>query len=116
MTGLRGSTHYSYVFKMNVIGSVLSGEETLESASRRFGIRGHSTIAKWMRKLDQTTDHLYLKKSNPKLDYEARIKQLEEALAFEKLKSRAYEEMIKMAESEHKISIKKKRDTKPSKK
>ena len=117
MTGLRGSIYYSYAFKMEVIESVLSGEESLESASRRFGINGHCTIAKWIRKLDGSNIDLILKKKNPlRSDYESRIKELEEALAFEKLKSRAYEEMIKIAESEHKISIKKKRDTKQSKK
>ncbi len=117
MTGLRGSIHYSYAFKMMVIESVLSGEECLESASRRFGIKGHSTITKWMRKLDRSNLDLILKKKKSnKSDYESRIKELEEALAFEKLKSRAYEEMIKIAESEHRISIKKKRDTKQLKK
>jgi len=117
MSGLTSSVHYSYDFKMRVIETVLKGEESMESASRRFDIGGHTTIAKWMRKLERSNVDLILKKNKPSSsDKEARIKELEEALAFEKLRSRAYEEMIKIAESEHKISIKKKRDTKQSKK
>ena len=110
MSGLTGSIHYSYSFKMRVVQTILSGEESLESASRRFGIKGHCTIAKWMRKLEESNAYVDLK--NKKLlesNYESRIKELEEALAFEKLRTRALEEMIKIAESELKISIKKKR-------
>ena len=116
MSGLKGSVHFPYSFKMRVIQDVLSGAETMESASRKYGIKGHSTVAKWMRKLEETNLHFSLKESSKKKDLESRIKELEEALAFEKLKSRAYEEMIKLAESELNISIEKKSDTKQSKK
>lgn len=101
---------------MRVVETVLNGEESMESASRRFGIKGHTTIARWIRKLELSNVNLILKKQPPKSDYESRIRELEEALAYEKLRSRAYEEMIKIAEAEHKISIKKKRATKQSKK
>lgn len=117
MSGLTGSVHYSYGFKKKVIESILSGAESQESASRKYGIKGHSTIAKWMRKLERSNVDIILNKKHlPKSDYVARIKELEEALAVEKLRSRAYEEMIRIAESDYKISIKKKRDTKQSKK
>ena len=116
MSGLKGSVSYSYEFKMRVIDLVLNGEESLTSASRRFGIMGHSTIAKWIRKLEESNVDLILKKKKlPSSDYEARIQELEKALAYEKLRSRAYEEMIKIAEDELKISIKKKPNTKQSK-
>ena len=107
---------YSYSFKMKVLEEVLSGRESKVSASRKYGIKGHSTIAKWMRKLEGSNLHVVLKDKSSKEDYESRIKELEEALAFEKLKSRAYEEMIKLAESELDISIEKKFDTKQLKK
>jgi len=117
MSGLRSSVHYSYEFKMRVLETVLSGDESMESASRRFGIKGHTTIAKWMRKLEASNVDLILKKNKPSSsDYESRIKELEEALAYEKLRSNAYKEMIKIAEKDLKISIEKKPDTKQSKK
>lgn len=116
MSGLKGSVSYSYSFKMKVLEEVLSGRESKVSASRRYGIKGHSTIAKWLRKLDESNLHFTVKESSNKKDNESRIRDLEAALAFEKLKSRAYEEMIKIAESELNISIEKKFDTKQSKK
>lgn len=47
---------------------------------------------------------------------DSRIEQLQEALRLAKLKNEAYERLIKIAEEEYKISIKKKRGTKQSKK
>ena len=116
MSGLKGSVSYSYAFKMKVLEEVISGRESKISASRKYGIKGHSTIAKWMRKLESSNLHVVLKDQSSKSDYESRIRELEEALAREKLKSRAYQEMIKLAESELNISIEKKFDTKQLKK
>ena len=52
MSGLRSSSHYSYLFKVRVIGEVLSGSLSKEEVSKKYEIKGHSTISKWIRKLD----------------------------------------------------------------
>lgn len=116
MSGLRSSVHYSYSFKKRVIDEVLSGEISKEEAGKKYGIRGHSTISKWLRKLDRTHYPSIKMKLSDKVSEQRRIKELEEALAYEKLKSRALEEMINIAEEQLKISIRKKSDTKQSKK
>lgn len=86
-----------------------------EQASRTFGIKGHSTILKWMRKLEGTEANYLDMKKHDRQAYEARIRELERALKHEQMKSHAFEQMIRMAEEELKISIKKKLDTKQSK-
>ena len=116
MSGLRSSIHYSYSFKMKVVNEVLSGDISKEAASRKYGIRGHCTISKWIRKLDRSHYPSIRMKLSDLSSEQKRIKELEEALAYEKLKSRAYEEMISIAEEQLKISIRKKFDTKQSKK
>jgi len=113
MSGLRSIRNYSFEFKMLVIEEVLSGEISKEAASRKYGIKGHSTISKWIRKFGHNTMPMSLPE---KADLKERIKELEKLLEYERLKRVAYEEMIKIAERELKISIRKKSDSKQSKK
>lgn len=116
MSGLRGSVSYSLTFKLMVIKEVLSGKMSQIDASRKYGIKGHSTILKWIRKLEEDKPKLNLMESSDQSNLEARIKELEVALENEQLRSKAYEEMIKIAEIELKIKIRKKSSTKQSKK
>ena len=51
-----------------------------------------------------------------KEDLEKKAKDLEKQLSYEKMKSEAFDTMIKIAEKELKISIRKKSDTKQFKK
>ncbi len=115
MSGLKDSVGYSRAFKIMVLNEVRSGSISKTEASRKYGIKGHSTISKWMRKLDEKKPKLDLMKPLEQSSYESRIRELEAALAHEKLRSKALEEMINIAESELKIQIKKKLDTKQSK-
>ncbi len=115
MLGLKTSRHYDAAFKRRVVEEVRRGDFSMESASRRYGIGGHTTIAKWMRKLDlDALDQDMTDKE--KQDYEDRIKELTEALRLARMKSEAFDEMINIAEQEFKIPIRKKSNTKQSKK
>ena len=107
MSGLRSSSHYSYLFKVRVIGEVLSGSLSKEEASKKYGIKGHSTISKWIRKLDSGHTAVSVMDSKDRTSYEKRIRELEDALRFERLRTSSLEEMISIAEEELKTSIRK---------
>ena len=92
MSGLRSSSHYSYLFKVRVIGEVLSGSLSKEEASKKYGIKGHSTISKWIRKLDSGHTAVSVMDSKDRTFYEKRIRELEDALRFERLRTSSLEE------------------------
>ena len=125
MYGLKESNYYySDDFKFHVVSEVLSGKITKEEARRQYGIKGKSTVLKWMRKFGVAQGQTKLPSINmsKKLtnkDNEAllkRIKELEEALLDEKIKAEGYSIMIDIAEKEFNIPIRKKLGTKQSKK
>lgn len=112
MSGLKSSNYYPLKFKLQVIDEVLSGKISKEAARKKYGIKGNSTIIKWIRKLD--IESIKMAK-NKDINYEKRIKELEALLEFERMKRIAAEEMITIAEEQLKINIRKKSDTKQSK-
>ena len=86
---------------------------------RRFGVKNESTVRNWINKYNQNLLSLPEKPDNNsdmlelnKEDLEKKVKDLEKQLSYEKMKSEAYDTMIKIAERELKISIRKKSDTK----
>jgi len=111
MSGLRGSNQFSLGFKLKVIEEANRGELSLKELNEKYGIRGHSTISKWMRKLEYKASNL-----SKQTEYELRqrIKELEKLLEYERLKHKASETMIDVAEEELKITIRKKSDSKQS--
>lgn len=90
------------------------GDLSLTELSKKYGIRGHCTISKWMRKLDGKMTALKRKDNENDHDLRNRIKDLEKLLEYEKLKRLAAETMIEVAEKELNISIRKKSETKQS--
>jgi len=121
MSVIRNSHHYPLDFKMKVIREVMDGKISKEEANRKYGIKGHSTITTWIRKFEGVYKRPESLTNNSKMDsterlaYEQRIKELEKSLEDEKLKSKAYELVIEIAEKELKIPIRKKSNTKQSK-
>ncbi|NNF86874.1 MAG: helix-turn-helix domain-containing protein [Winogradskyella sp.] len=111
MSGLRSSTKFSLQFKLKIIEEARREDISLTELSRKYGIQGHSTIRKWIRKLEGKSYKL-----SKKTDHELkrRIKDLEKLLDHERLKRLAAEQMIEVAEEELKISIRKKSDSKQS--
>lgn len=119
MSGSKKNQFYSDAFKRAVVQRALSGEMSKTELSRLYGIKGHSTISKWIRKLQSEPSNAFLKKGKTtpdSLSAHKRIAELEEALRAEQLRSEAYKKMIELAEEKFQISIEKKFDSKRSKK
>ena len=110
---------YSEEFKLKVVHEVLRSELSQESCRKKYGIKGHSTISKWIRKFGMSSEPIYMSKKNKNerlSELKSEIKLLRMELSYEKLKSEAFSEMIDIAEEELKISIRKKSGAKQSKK
>lgn len=116
MSGLKT---FNEEFKRKVVYEVKMGFISKEEARRTYNIAGHSTVLKWIRKFEGK-DPFNLrampqnKSSND--DLLKRIKELEHQLEDETLRSEGLSKMIDIAEDQLNISIRKKSDTKQSKK
>lgn len=115
---MKGNRRYSDSFKREVIREVQEGHLSKAEALRKYNIPGSSSIIDWIRKFADTDIQ------EPKMDYSKsdkeelikRIKELERKLEDEQIRSFGYNKMIDIAEEQLKISIRKKPDTKQSKK
>lgn len=125
---MKKNVYYNEEMKLKIIEQVLSGEINMYQAQLRYNIGGNCTISRWISKFmsqnnlnGQTvqTDMVGNPSENedPKGEIaklKAQIKQLEDQLEYEKLRSEAYETMIRIAEKEFKLPIKKKFGAKQS--
>jgi len=110
---------FSETLKREVVCQVQSGELTKSEAKRKYGINGHSTILKWIRKFEGSDPHFQSIMDYSKSDKKEllkRIKELERKLEDEQIRSFGYSKMIDIAEEQLKVPIRKKPDTKQSKK
>jgi len=109
---------YSDDFKWKVVQEVLSGEITQAEAKRKYNIKSNSAILYWTRQLSGIENYrdsrvVYLpehdmsaKSKDSEKDKE--IRELKEALEREQNRSLVYEMMIKVAEEEYGLPIRKK--------
>lgn len=122
--------------KKEAVYRVLIGELTKKAAMETYGIRGSSGLDRWIEKYGHgiLIEHKDLfeqigvygkrrgmkKKTTAKnegmelTELKGRIRELEKALEKEKLRSEAYSTMIDLAEEQLKVQIRKKSDTKQS--
>ena len=109
--------------KLRVVKEYLSTGISQKELKLKYGFSGNSTIYNWISKFDipKPDDDFFkkqevmskeIRKSKSELDQEARIKQLESELAYEKLRTEALSTMIDIAEDRFKIPIRKKSGTK----
>jgi len=114
---------YSESFKRSVCEEYLRTGVPKDVLKQKYGIKGKSAILDWLRKfgyLDEKptfkagTTQVEEKETNQ--DVQARIQELEKLLESAQLEKQALELLIKVAESELKIDIRKKSVTKQSKK
>lgn len=113
----RSQRDYSLSFKLSVVEQVEKGEMTYKQAQKRYGIQGRSTVLVWCRKhglQDWTEPRGSCKRRAPMsniapkaLTPEQRIKELEQQLKDEKLKSALFEKVIDIMRDEHGITVKK---------
>lgn len=116
---MAGQNFFSDALKREVIFQVQSGQLTKAEANRKYDIKGHCTILKWIRNFEGTDpdfqSFMDYSKSDKK-DLIKRIKELERQLEDEQIRSFGYSKMIDIAEEQLNVSIRKKPDTKQSKK
>jgi len=114
--------YYTDEFKQKVINEVLNGLISKEEARRRYGIRGKSTVLKWMRKFEASKTGCYMARKKNDLstrsreELEAENLRLKQELEEERLRNRALNVMIDIAERQFNIPIRKKRGARQSKK
>lgn len=128
----RKRSKYSEQFKKRLVRQIIEDGYTPLEIVRRHDI-GSSSIYRWLEKYeDEINGNFELNQakgsmSSPQKDQKkesdknphketnsSRIEELEEELRIERLKRKAYQQMIKIAEERFKISIKKKYGTKQS--
>jgi transposase len=114
---------YTDEFKYKVVLEYLNSDSSYEVIMRKYGIKGDGCISSWRRKFglsNPSDDQLMLNKSMSEeiektareRELEAKVKELEGALAHEKLRSLALNTIIDIAERDLKIPIRKKPGTK----
>ena len=116
---MSGLNYYSDSLKREVVLQVQSGQISKEEARKKYGIKGHSIILKWIRKFEESDPQfksLMDYSKSDKKDLIKRIKELERKLEDEQIRSFGYSKMIDIAEERLKVPIRKKPDTKQSKK
>lgn len=109
----RSYFRYSESFKLHVISEIESGHLTIEGARRRFGIAGGETVQKWLRCYGK--NHLLgrvVRVERPEekdriKELEAKVRELESALAHSQVKLFAYESLVEVAEKHYKADFKK---------
>ena len=111
----RSQRDYSLAFKLQLVGELERGELNFSQATKKYGIQGHTTVAKWFRKFS-TLDWKELPIVSHKKTPEQRIKELEALLAIEKEKVHVLNVAIDIADDMLKTDIRKKYLPKQSKK
>ena len=114
--GRKKVNRYPSTFRLRVIKSILEDKVSVSEAETRYGVSNQS-IYRWLDGNKPKTSESMSK--SPKEDQEqlkARLKALEEELRLERLRTLAYKQMIKEAETYFNISIEKKSGSKQSKK
>jgi transposase len=104
---------YSSAFKQKVVEEVEKGN-SINSIRKLYGIKGSPTISNWLKEYGK--NHLLSKvvriemkdEKNIIRELEKRNRQLEKALADEKLKSMCLEALVEIAQEDYGIDLKKK--------
>ncbi len=105
---------YSLAFQQKVVKEIETGKiRSVNEAQRIYDIRGNGTVAKWVRKLGK--NELISKvvrvemrnEADKQKELKARIRELESALANERIKTIALESLMEVAEEEYGIDFKK---------
>lgn len=115
--------HFTDEFKFHVVQEYLNTDITLEELKKKHSIRGNNCIPNWKRKFgtsEVTEEQINLQRTMSKekektpqeRKLEAKIKELEKALEYERMRTLALDTMINVAERDLKISIRKKSGTK----
>ncbi len=103
-------------FKRLVIKEINEGKFTPAEAERHYGIKGHSTVNKWLKKyskegLNRKKVIERLEKEETKVEkLEHRIRELEKALSDSMIENLVNKELVKLAKIHYGIDLKKNSD------
>jgi transposase-like protein len=104
---------YSMAFKRHVVSEYETGKSVYE-LQKRYGIGGNGTVERWVRQygregLRHKLMHIQHPDEQDRVkELEARVKELESALAQVTLDRLMYQAMVEVAEREHGLDLKKK--------
>ncbi|MCJ7811929.1 transposase [bacterium] len=113
---------FTEAFKVHVVREVETGRISQSEVSRRYGILGHSTILKWIRKYGKLPTHGSKRKGSMRMEekeiellrLENEIKELKQELENARFKNVVLETLVDVAERELGIPIRKKYGAKRS--
>lgn len=119
----RKVNHFTDDFRFQVVQEYLNTGISQRELQKKYSISGNNCINNWMRKFgtsEVTVEQINLQQAMTKEEektprerkLEAKVKELEKALAQERLRTLALDTMINIAERDLKISIRKKSGTK----
>ena len=117
---------FTEIFKLKVAKEYMETEMSQEELRKKYNIRGSSNITNWVRKfgllpepeekrINGYSGYIMKKvkeKTMAEKALENRVKELVKQLGYEKLRSDAFDTMIKIAEDKFDIAIRKKSGTK----
>ncbi|WP_337045409.1 transposase [Emticicia sp. 17c] len=116
----RSQRDYSMSLKLQIVQEIERGKLTSSEAMKRYGIQGHGTVLKWLRKFgnfdweNQSPNNMSKTPEQKIMELEAKVKLLEKqkALLEEQAfvsdkKAIIFDMMIELAEEEYKIDIRK---------
>ncbi|MFZ4549509.1 MAG: transposase [Bacteroidales bacterium] len=110
----RMRTEYSTAFKRKVVQEIEEGKLRVEEANRLYGIKGHSTISKWLKAMGRNHKIGKVVRIETEKEYgilrelEKEKKQLESALAGAYLRIISLEKTIDVLNREYGGDVKKK--------
>lgn len=115
--------HYPDELKLKVVQEYFETDISQKDLQEKYGIKGKNCISNWMRKFglrtptpEQIQQQRIMakepKKTKEEKALEAKIRELEASLEFEKFRSTALSKLIDVAERDLKICIRKKPGTK----
>lgn len=116
----RSQRDYSLSLKLQIVQEVERGELSTSGATKKYGIQGHDTVLKWLRKFgnfdwdNQSPSNMPKTPEQKIMELEAKVKLLEKQKAFLEhqafvadKKAIIFDMMIELAEEEYKIEIRK---------
>ena len=104
---------YSVAFKRHVVSEYEQGKSAHE-LKKRYGISGNGTVERWVREYgreglrDQVMRIQHVDEQDRVKELEARVKELESALAQVTLDRLMYQAMVEVAERDYGLDLKKK--------
>lgn len=113
--GKRTQRDYTMAFKLAVVAQVEKGEVSVRGAQEKYGIQGHSTVSKWMRKYGRlgwgsaaSSAAMPIDKTPVPLTPEQQIKALQVQLKQAQQKAQLFEAVIDLLKKDYGVRVIKK--------